>query len=138
MNNFLQKLKTSMYRFSYGRHGSDQFSKFLLYDGLGLFFIYAITGIRILYTLSLVMLIYNCFRILSKNHTKRYQENQAYLFYKGKVTSRFALQKRMWNERKTHKFFKCSKCRTVVRVPKGRGKIEITCPKCHNTFVKKS
>lgn len=138
MNSFLQKLKNSLYKFSYGRYGSDQFSKFLLYGGLALFFIYAITGIGLLYTISLVILIYNCFRILSKNHQKRYQENQVFLIYKGKFDSKFALQKRKWNERKTHKFFKCSKCKTVVRVPKGRGKIEITCPKCHNTFVKKS
>ena len=138
MNNFMQKLRNSMYRFSYGRHGSDQFSRFLLYSGLGLFVIYFLTGIRLLYTLSIVVLFYNCFRILSKNHTKRYQENQAYLFYKGKFDAKFALQKRMWNERKTHRFFKCTKCKTVVRVPKGRGKIEISCPKCHNTFIKKS
>ncbi|MBE6877629.1 MAG: hypothetical protein E7488_00465 [Ruminococcaceae bacterium] len=138
MNSFLQKLKSSLYRFSYGRYGSDAFSKFLLYSGLGIFLIYAITGIRLLYTLALVTLFYNCFRILSKNHQKRYQENQAFLFYKGNFDSRFALQKRMWNERKTHVFYKCPKCKTVMRLPKGRGKIEIICPKCKNNFIKKT
>ena len=134
----MQKLKSSLYRFSYGRYGSDELSKFLLYGGLGLFLIYSITKVRFLYTLSLVMLIYNCYRSLSKNHQKRYMERQAYLVYKGKFDSKFALQKRKWNERKTHRFFSCPSCKTVVRVPKGRGKIEITCPKCHTNFIKKS
>ena len=138
MNSFMQKFRNAIYKFSYGIHGSDQFSKFLLYGGLALFLVYVITGLRILYTLSLIMLIYNCFRILSKNHTKRYQENQAFLFYKGKVDAKFALQKRKWNERKTHVFYKCPKCKMVMRLPKGRGKIEITCPKCKNNFIKKT
>ena len=138
MNNFLQKLRASLYRFSYGRYGNDEFSRFLLYSGLGLFVIHTVTRIRFLYTLALLVILYNCFRTLSKNHQKRYMERQAYLAYKAKFDSKFALQKRMWNERKTHRFFSCPGCKTVMRVPKGKGKIEITCPKCHNNFIKKS
>ena len=138
MNNFLQKLKTELYKFSYGRYGNDELSRFLLYSALALFVLNAVTKVGIFYTISLVLIVYNCFRSLSKNHQKRYMERQVYLLYKGKFDSKFALQKRKWNERKTHKFFKCPSCKTVVRVPKGRGKIEISCPKCHNTFIKKS
>ena len=138
MNNFLQKLKTELYKFSYGRYGNDELSRFLLYSALALFVLNAITKVGIFYTISLVLIVYNCFRSLSKNHQKRYMERQVYLLYKGKFDSKFSLQKRKWNERKTHKFFKCPSCKTVVRVPKGRGKIEITCPKCHKNFIKKS
>ena len=138
MNNFLQKLQSSIYRFSYGRHGRDDFSKFLIISGLVIFLIYEIFEIHFLYPLSLALMFYSLFRILSKNHTKRFQENQVFLFYKSKFDKKFALQKRMWNERKTHRFFKCPKCKTVVRLPKGKGKIEITCPKCSNRFIKKT
>lgn len=138
MNNFLQKLRNTMYRLSYGRYGTDAFSRFLLIGGLGLFLIYLLFGIKLLYSLAIIMLFYNVFRSYSKNFERRRKELDIYLFYKGKFDSKFALQKRMWRERKTHKFFKCPACKTVVRVPKGRGKIEITCPKCHTNFIKKS
>lgn len=138
MNNFLQKIQNTMYRISYGRYGNDEFSRFLLIFGLGMWAVYLFTGINILYTLSFVVLAYNIFRIFSKNHAKRYKEREIFLFYKSKFDSKFALQKRIWRERNTHKFFKCPTCKTVVRVPKGRGKIEIDCPKCHNKFIKKS
>ena len=39
---------------------------------------------------------------------------------------------------KTHKYYKCPTCKQVVRVPKGRGKIEINCPKCHTKFIKRT
>ena len=138
MNNFLQKLQSAMYKISYGRYGKDEFSRFLLWGGLGLLVVHMITGVRLFYTLALVMLVYNIFRIYSKNFTNRRKELDTYLFYKHKFDSKFALQKRMWNERHTHKFYKCSKCKTVVRLPKGKGKIEITCPKCNNRFIKKT
>lgn len=138
MNNFLQKIRSTMYRISYGRYGNDAFSKFLLFGGLGLFVIYLLTGVRLLYTLAVIMLFYNIFRIYSKNFAARRKELDTYLFYKNKFDSKFALQKRKWNERKTHKFFKCPTCKTVVRLPKGKGKIEITCPKCKTNFIKKT
>ena len=138
MNNFLQKLRSTMYRLSYGCYGKDELSRFLLLGGLAFLVLNMLFRIRIFYTLAVVMLVYNIFRIYSKNYTKRRKELDTYLFYKRKFDSKFALQKRMWNERKTHKFFKCPKCKTVVRLPKGKGKIEITCPKCKTDFIKKT
>lgn len=138
MNNFLHKLRSTMYRLLYGRYGTDQFSRFLLIGALVLWAVSIVTGIHFLNTVSMLLLIYNIFRSYSKNFEKRRKELDTYLFYKNKFDKKFALQKRMWNERNTHKFFKCPTCKTVVRVPKGRGKIEITCPKCSNHFIKKS
>ena len=138
MNSFLQKLRSTMYRLSYGRYGNDEFSRFLLFGGLGLWVVSLITRIRIFYTFAVIMLFYNIFRIYSKNFAARRKELDTFLFYKHKFDSKFALQKRMWNERHTHKFFKCPKCKTVVRLPKGKGKIEITCPKCKTDFIKKT
>ena len=138
MNNFMQKFKSALYKISYGRYGTDELSRFLLISGLVCFGLFFITGVGFLYPLSIMLLIYNVFRSYSKNYNKRYKEREIYLFYKSKADKKISLYRRMWNERKTHKFFKCPTCKTVVRVPKGRGKIEISCPKCHNNFVRKS
>ena len=138
MNNFLQKLRSTMYRMSYGRYGNDQLSRFLLFGGLGLFVVYLITNVRLLYSLAIVMMFFNVYRSYSKNFERRRRELDTYLFYKAKFDKKFALQKRIWNERKTHVFFKCPTCKTVVRLPKGKGKIEICCPKCNTKFIKKT
>ncbi|MCD7981014.1 MAG: zinc-ribbon domain-containing protein [Clostridiales bacterium] len=39
-------------------------------------------------------------------------------------------------QRKIYKFYMCPHCSQKVRVPKGKGRIEITCPKCRTTFIK--
>ena len=134
----MNRFKQFMYRFMYGRYGADQFSRFLLVASFVAMILNIILGWRILYYIFLAIIIYNCVRMYSKNIYKRQQELAAYLTLKRKFDSKFALQKRKWNERHTHRFFACPVCRTTVRVPKGRGKIEITCPKCKNTFIKKS
>ena len=138
MNNFLQKLRSTMYRLSYGRYGTDHLSKFLMWSGLALFGLYFIIGIRLFYTLAILMMFFNIYRSYSKNFAQRRKELDAFLVYKQKFDSKFALQKRMWRERNTHRFFKCPSCKTVVRLPKGKGKIEITCPKCKTTFIKRT
>ena len=134
----MQKLRNAMYKISYGRYGTDEFSKFLLYGGLGVFAVYLITGINIFYFAAMLFLVYNVFRSYSKNFESRRKERDIYLFYRSKANAKLALQKRKWNERHTHCFFKCPCCKTVVRVPKGKGKIEISCPKCNNKFIKKT
>lgn len=134
----MNKFKEFLYRFMYGRYGSDQFSRFLLVVSLVALILNTILGLKIFYYIFMITVIYNCFRVYSRNIYKRQQELNAFLVYKRLAESKLALQKRKWNERHTHRFFNCPVCKTTVRVPKGRGKIEITCPKCKNSFIKKS
>lgn len=134
----MQKLKNFIYKTMYGRYGVDQFSRFLSSISLVELLLNLLTGWRIFNTLFLVTVIYNCFRIYSKNIYKRQAELNAFMVLKRQADSKTAVYRRMWKERKTHRFFACPNCKTTVRVPKGRGKIEITCPKCRNNFIKKS
>ena len=134
----MNKFRQYMYRFMYGRYGADEFSRFLLIASLVAMILHVVLRWRILYYIFMGIIIYNCFRMYSKNIYKRQQELAAFRVLKNKFNSKFALQKRKWNERHTHRFFSCPECRTTVRVPKGRGKIEITCPKCKKSFIKKS
>lgn len=94
--------------------------------------------VNILYWLGLALLIYSYFRILSRNVSKRYEENQRYLNAKYRAVVKKNNLKKRWAQRSTYRFFKCPQCKQTVRVPKGRGKICITCPKCKTEFIKKS
>ena len=92
----------------------------------------------VLVTLSWAALLFSVFRTLSKNTQKRASENYKYFVCKNKVLSRFRRLKTRFQERKTHRYFRCPQCKATVRVPKGKGKIRITCPKCRNQFIKKT
>ena len=131
-------MKEKFYRFMQGRYGVDQFSKFLTLVGIILFVLSKLMGGFIFYFIGLALILYAYFRMFSKNIAKRYGENQKYLFYKDKVKFFFNKEKSKIQGRKTHRIFKCPSCKQKVRVPKGKGKIEITCPKCRTKFIKRS
>ncbi len=84
------------------------------------------------------LLIHSYFRVFSKNITKRYDENQRFLYWRYNMAVKMNRQKRRLEQKKEFCFFKCPMCKQEVRVPKGHGKIEITCPKCREKFVRRS
>lgn len=86
----------------------------------------------------LVLVVLSIFRLLSRNISKRYNENQVFLRYWNRLKGVFAQGKEYVNNKKVYKYFKCPSCKLKVRVPKGKGTIEITCPKCGRAFRKKS
>ena len=124
-------------RFMAGRYGFDQFGGFLCISSLILIVIGAWVS-PVLYWLGLILLIYSYFRVLSRNRSKRYAENLKYLTLQNKVVdwaNRYILR---FKQRKQYRDFRCPQCGQQLRVPRGRGKISITCPKCPNQFIKKS
>lgn len=125
-------------RFMMGRYGTDEFSKFLLGFAVALMVLNLFVRIGLLNTLVMVLLVYVYFRMFSKNIQKRYEENMKYLQLRGKVFQRFEKEKRMAADRKVNHIYKCPTCKQKIRVPKGKGKICITCPKCRTEFTKKS
>lgn len=121
-----------------GRYGYDAFSKFLLIVSLVGFALSMVTGIRLFYLIAVASLFYSYFRLFSKNIYARQAELRKYFSVKGKVMQKFNLRKKMWSERKAYKYFKCPKCKSVWRYPKGIGKIEITCKNCKNKMIKRT
>jgi predicted SprT family Zn-dependent metalloprotease len=89
-------------------------------------------------TLGFAAIIYTYFRIFSKNISKRYAENQKYLSMTAKIRTRFNKEKNLMKQRKTHHIYTCPSCGQKIRIPRGKGKIEIRCPKCQTKFVKRS
>ena len=88
--------------------------------------------------LAVAVMIYAYFRMFSKNIAKRSAENQWYLQKELKVKGFFQKKKRKLQSRKQYHIYKCPNCKQKIRVPRGRGKIAITCRKCGNEFIRKS
>ena len=124
------KLKIGFSRFMMGRYGTDKLNIALLTVGLVVslvcMFIKAPLVNLILTVISYAFLFTVIFRSLSRNTYKRYQENRKYLM----LLERF--------KDKEHRYFDCPKCHQQVRVPRGKGKIAITCPKCREKFIRKT
>ena len=132
------ELKEKLMRFMYGRYGVDSLGKFTLIVGLISILLSGWLNSLVLSLVSWFLIIYAYFRMFSKNIYKRSAENQWYLNKTYKIRCFFARQKNEMAQRKTHHIYKCPACRQKIRIPKGKGRVEIRCPKCNATFIKKS
>lgn len=131
-------MKDKIRRFMMGRYGMDAFGKFLMVVVLILWILDMFLGSKILYSWALLLMIYVYYRMFSRNTAKRYQENLKYLQIKNKIISKFKGQQSQMKQRKTHHIYHCPNCKQKIRIPKGKGRICITCPKCKTEFTKVS
>ena len=132
--NFLRslgsKLKAGLRNFMAGRYGSDKLNTAILTAGV----ILALAGMLLPFAtvklgctvLSYGLMVWAICRCLSRNTYKRYRENCRYMRLRERLRDR------------EHRYFECPRCRQPVRVPKGKGKISVTCPKCAEKFIKKT
>lgn len=134
----MQQFATKLQQFMVGRYGSDQFTLFLSITGIIFSFLGNFRHLRLFYFIGTIMIFYGLFRSLSKNYEARRKELNWYLVWSEKPKAYIKLIMNQIRDRKTHRYFRCKSCKTVMRVPKGRGKIEITCPKCRMKVVKKT
>lgn len=130
LRKFGEKLSKSMRNFMMGRYGTDKLNIAILGAGLilcllGMFIKQPLLDL-LLTLISYGLMIWAIFRSLSRNTYKRYQENRKYLRLLDRIKDR------------EHRYFDCPRCRQPVRVPRGKGKIAITCPKCKEKFIKKT
>ena len=113
-----------------GRYGTDRLNMTILGVGLAASLLSAFFQTPplnlVFFVLSYGMMIWAICRSLSRNTYKRYQENRKFLQFFDRLKDR------------QHRYFDCPKCRQMVRVPRGKGKIAITCPRCKEKFVKKT
>ena len=127
---FMMKLSVALRNFMAGRYGTDRLNMVILCAGLVAsllsVWIKAAPFNLIFWVLSYGLMIWAIARSLSRNTYKRYQENRRFLQIFDRLKDR------------DHRYFDCPKCRQMVRVPRGKGKIAITCPRCREKFVKKT
>ncbi len=136
MKAWLEKMSRKAQNWMIGRYGTDELSRFLLWTGVICMFLSCFDKLRILYIPAWILVIWSYFRSFSKNIIKRSRERDQYIRLTAKFRSKLSILKRRWKDRKTHNYYKCPKCKTYIRVPKGKGKIAISCTKCRNEIIK--
>lgn len=138
MKGFFQKMGDGLRRLMQGRYGQDELNFFLDGAALVLIVLSWVPYLGILLLPATALLFWALFRCYSKNLPARQAERAAYLRLRGKFTGFFALQKRKWTDRKQFRYFRCKQCGAVLRVPKGKGEVKVTCPKCHSQTTTKT
>ena len=144
MHSFFYKVSSALARFMYGRNGTDQLNWAILVSYLVLWLLRVIMSALdiaivaliidvVMFLLAVVLL----WRTFSRNLPKRRAENQKFVNWWWPIKNRFAAAKARKAD-KAHKYFTCKNCKTICRVPAGRGKIVITCPKCGHKIEGKS
>lgn len=123
--------------FMAGRYGGDQLNIALILLYLILAIVAQITQLWVIWIVEILLLVYCFFRILSRNVEKRYQENQKFLKLWNPI-KQWLLGIKIRVCDKTHRYYHCPKCKNTLRVPRGKGKICITCPVCKTEFIKKT
>ena len=126
----MNRITAWLRHFMEGRYGTDKLNMAILGVGLVCAVISIFVGNPIV-DLTLTVISYGCmiwaiFRSFSRQTYKRYQENRKFLMFIDRIKDR------------NHRYFECPRCRQIVRVPRGKGKIAITCPKCREKFIKKT
>ena len=120
-----------------GRYGGDQLNIALILLYLVLAIVAQITQLWVIWIAEILLLAYCFFRILSRNVEKRYRENQKFLRLWNPIKQRLLKMKIRVSDR-AHRYYHCPKCKNTLRVPRGKGKICITCPVCKTEFIKKT
>lgn len=124
--------------FMMGRYGTDQLSMALLILGITLSFVAETLSSSIITLLSYIVFFICIYRIMSRDIALRSQENYKFLRIWSPINKTLQSKVNMLKGRKYYKYFKCPSCKQMIRAPKGKGKIAVTCPKCKNKFIKQT
>lgn len=125
-------------RVMYGRYGNDSINKTLFVLALAMIVLNWIFHLKFLYWVGFACLVLYYLRFFSRDTYRRAQENEQFLRLVAPLRGKAQSAKRVVENSGTYKHFKCPSCHQKLRVPKGRGKVEITCPKCSHSFVKRT
>lgn len=134
MGNWLRKVMT-------GRYGVDELSRFLTTAALAalvLSLLFDNLFSLVFWLLAIGALVWSYIRLFSRNTYRRKAENNAYLTLRYALTRKFSGLKQRLRQKKYYRFYKCPSCGVTTRVPKGKGTIRITCPRCGESFIRKS
>ena len=125
-----------------GRNGADRLGRFLSVSTVVLLFLSLLiqgTGLSsVLWLLGLVCFFWGLFRSFSRNLPKRQAENQAYIRLTQKPREAIGGALSRFRQRKDYRFYRCPSCRTWLRVPRDKGRVQITCRQCGERFTRKT
>ena len=138
MKKWVENLGYKIRQWMQGRYGIDELTKALYIISLAFLILSLFSPLRLFYIPALILMLWSCIRCYSKNYAKRAKERETYLRLTGRVRAWFRLQRDKWKDRKNYRYFRCKQCKATLRVPKGKGKIRIHCPKCHSELEAKT
>jgi DNA-directed RNA polymerase subunit RPC12/RpoP len=134
-------VKDFLYRFfrgRYGAYGSDRMTRVMVVIAVILLVLSFISPLSLLYYVAFIILFYCYFRMFSKNIPARYKENEFFVKHTDKVIGFFTGIKDKFTGHKAYHIYKCPGCGQKIRIPRGKGKVAIRCPKCGREFVKRT
>lgn len=131
-------MKEKFRQFMIGRYGTDGLNQFLSFSSIVMLLIALISGVTLFTWIGIVLLVLCYYRSLSRNISKRTEENYRYCTLKDQAERKLNGLKTQWANRKIYHYYRCPQCRQKLRVPRGRGRIQISCPRCGTQFIKKS
>lgn len=138
MKDWFERMGTKIRLWLQGRYGTDELNRAITWTAVFLLLISVLSGQGIFYSAGFVLILWSIFRSFSKNIYKRREERQWWLNKTAAVKSWLSLQKRKWHDRKEYKYFRCKNCKTVMRVPRGKGRVKMNCRKCHSEMEGKT
>ena len=135
-------MKEKFVKFMAGRYGNDRLNQvmtiiFLVLAALNIF-VRNVYFSTVLMSWEILFLILVYVRMFSRNIAKRYAENQKYLNLENRIRRFWGKRKYIMQQRKEYHIYSCPYCKQKIRIPKGKGKISIRCPKCGREFIKNS
>ena len=131
-------MRSFLQRFMVGRYGPDHLSFAMIILSFILSLLYAILAYMPLIFLSYFIFGLALFRLLSRNIYRRRAENDKFIKYWWPIRTRIKRVTDRIKQARTFKIFKCKKCKNKLRIPRGKGKLQVTCPKCREKMFKKS
>ena len=131
-------MREKFLHFMQGRYGADQLYRVMLIGGAVLVILSNFIFEVFFLLLGWILVVLAFVRAFSKDYSRRYAENQKFLELTGKIRKVFGKQRYVLEQRKDYHIYTCPQCRQKSRMPRGKGKVEISCPKCHTKFIKKS
>lgn len=131
-------MREKFQRFMWGRYGYDDLNRVLMVTALVCMVLSLFPRGHLFYLLAGAAMVYAYFRMFSRNIAKRSRENQWFMDKTARVRRLWGKKKLEWKQGRQYHIYKCPQCRQKIRVPRGRGRIAITCRKCGAEFIKKS
>ena len=125
-------------RFMAGRYGTDALNQFLSIVSIVLLLVALLSRVNLFTWVGMGVLIWCYYRTFSRNIPKRTEENYKFYTLKQQLEGKVRSLKEQWANRKLYHYYRCPQCRQKLRVPRGRGRIQISCPRCGTQFIKKS
>lgn len=124
----MDKFKSWLVKFMYGRYGVDQLYRGILGTGIVLLVINLFAQTLIIAAITWILFLWAFYRAFSKNIAKRRRENNHYLQLIAPI-KKSLIFKRI-RDIGHYRYRRCSNCKQIMRLKRKPGKHSLVCPKC--------